>query len=95
MFGPPWIRLVKPLTKNFWLITMMIVVSRSSTSPMAMWFSERTAGRGQFHIMCPMEMYISGIQKHREAISLRFIFGVSLSFRDSSSAAIETPFPRA
>src|SRR5699024_7121440 len=60
---------------------------------MATWFSSRKEGTGQFHIMCPMEKYISGIRKHREAMSRRFIFGVSLSFRESSASAREMAFP--
>ena len=49
------------------------------------------AGSGQFHIICPIDRYISGTRKQRDAISLRRIFGVSVSFRKSSSAAAAAP----
>ena len=32
----------------------------------------KNPGSGQFHIICPMDKYISGIRKHRDAISRRF-----------------------
>ncbi len=35
MLGAPWKRLLKPLMKNFWLITMTMAASRSWTRPMA------------------------------------------------------------
>ena len=38
----------------------------------------------QFHIMCPIERYISGIKKIREIISLFNNFGVSVSAKASA-----------
>src|SRR5699024_4692646 len=35
---------------------------------------------------CPIEKYIRGRRKHREAVRRFFIFGVSRSFRESSAA---------
>ena len=35
MFGARWISPLKPLMKNFWLMTMMMTVSSSCVKPMA------------------------------------------------------------
>ena len=55
ILGLLWISPLKPLMKNFWLMTMMMPVSRSWTSPMATWLSSKNGGKGQSHIMCPIE----------------------------------------
>ena len=86
MFGALCHRLLKPLIKNFWLITMIITVRRSCRSPMATWFSAKNAGTGHPHIICPMEKYIRTIKNPKEARSRFFRTGVSWSARASSSA---------
>ena len=79
---------LKPLMKNFWLITITMPASSSCTSPMAMWLPSNQRGSGQPHIMCPMEKYISTSKKPSEAISRRFSLGVSWSASASSSALV-------
>ena len=88
MFGAPWKRLLKPLTKNFWLITMTMPASSICTIPMATWLPSKKAGSGQPNIMCPMEKYMSTRRKPSDAINLFFRTGVSWSLSASSSAAI-------
>ena len=66
ILGALFFRAVKPLMKNFWLMTMMIPASRSCTRPMATWFPWNQAGRGQPNIMWPMEKYMSTARKPRE-----------------------------
>ena len=90
--GARWIRPLKPLIKNFWLTTMTAVVSRSWISPIATWLPSRNEGTGQPHIIWPIEKYISGTRKQRDAIRHRFILGVSRSFRESSAAETEDAF---
>ena len=58
---------------------------------MATWFPSRNEGTGQFHIIWPIEKYIRGMRKHRDAINRRFIFGVSRSFSESSASAMDIP----
>ena len=87
MFGARWNRDLKPLMKNFWLMTITSADSTSCTSPMATWLPSNHLGSGQPHIMCPMEKYISGISRQSDAISRLFKTGVSRSLRASSSAA--------
>ena len=77
----------KPLMKNFWLMTMMMAASSSWARPMATWFPSKKAGRGQPHIICPMERYIRTAKKPKDASRRRFKTGVSRSFRTSSPAA--------
>ena len=91
MFGARCSRLLNPLMKNRWLMTMISPVSISCTRPMATWLSSNQWGRGQPHIICPIVRYISGISRHREAMSRFFSSGVSRSFRASSSG--ETALP--
>ena len=79
--------------KNFWLMTMMMPASSSWTRPMATWFPSNQWGRGQPHIMCPMEKYISTSRKTMDAASRRFNLGVSWSARASSWAAGEALCP--
>jgi len=50
------------------------------------------AGAGQFHIICPIEKYIKGSKKQREAIRRFRKIGVSLSFKNSSSEEKEASF---
>ena len=98
MFGARCQRLLKPLMKNFWLMTMTATVSSSCKRPMATWFPWRKAGTGQFHIIWPMEKYMSTARKSREDQRRRFKSGVSWSARASSGlaalaeAAFSTPF---
>ena len=65
----------------------MMVVSKSWINPIAIWFPDRKEGIGQFHIICPIEKYIRGRRKHREAIRRFRRTGVSLSFKMPSSEA--------
>ena len=39
-------RLLNPLIKNFWLMTVITTVSKSCTSPIATWFPSKNAGSG-------------------------------------------------
>ena len=55
---------------------------------MAMWLSAMKAGRGQPHIMWPIDMYISTARKTSDATSLRISAGVSRSLRASSAALL-------
>ena len=87
MFGDLCHRLLKPLIKNFWLITMTIPARSSCTRPIAIWLSSNHAGSGHPHIICPMEKYINTSKNPTDAISLRFKTGVSLS----SSAVASAP----
>ena len=86
---------LNPLTKNFWLITITVVVRSNCVRPIAIWFSAIKEGNGHPHIICPIDTYINGIRNTSEAISLLFIFGVSVSFSISSAAAADAvpPFP--
>ena len=86
MLGAPWMRPLKPLMKNFWLMTMTMPASSSWTRPMATWLPSNQWGRGQPHIMWPMEKYISTSRKPSEAMRRRLSFGVSWSASASRSA---------
>ena len=88
MLGAPWSSPLKPLMKNFWLMTITMPASRSCTRPMAMWLPSNQWGRGQPHIMCPMEKYISTSRKPSDAIRRRLSLGVSWSVRASRSALV-------
>ena len=44
---------------------------------MAMWLPLKKLGSGQFHIMCPMEIYIRTARNPTEAIRRFFSTGVS------------------
>ena len=83
MFGAPCRTLLKPLIKNFWLMTMMIAARSICTMPTATWLPSKKRGRGQPHIMCPMEKYMSTMRKPREAIRRFFRTGVSRSASSS------------
>ena len=72
--------------KNFLFMTMIMIVSSICKSPIATWFPLKKLGRGQPHIMCPMETYMSTIRNPSDAISRFFSTGVSLSRSASSSA---------
>ena len=48
--------------------------------PIATRFSLTISGTFHPHIICPIDRYINGIKKQREAINRFFISGVSLSF---------------
>ena len=80
---------LKPLIKNFWLMTMMIMVSSICKIPIATWLPCIKPGSGQFHSMCPMEKYISTTQKISEAIRRRLRRGVSVSFKASADGAAD------
>ena len=84
-------RLLKPLMKNFWLMTMTMAerTSCKSPSPTGFWWWLSQAGAGQPHMAWPMEKYISTSRNPREAMSRRFSTGVSWSSRAASSAAME------
>ena len=86
MLGAAWARLLKPLMKNFWLMTMTATASSIWTRATATWLPSNQAGRGQPHIICPIEKYISTSRKPREAISRRLSRGVSWSARASRAA---------
>ena len=76
-------------------MTMMMPVSSSWARPMATWLSVKKAGRGQPHIICPMDRYIRISRKPREVNKRRFSAGVSRSFSGSSCAvsfALPVPF---
>ena len=70
-------RLLKPLIKKRWLITMMMTVKSSWASPIATGLSARKAGAGQPHIMCPMDRYISSARNTSELNRRRLRAGVS------------------
>ena len=92
MLGAPCTRPLKPLVKNFWLMSMTITASSSSARPMPTWLPSRKAGRGKPHMAWPMDRYISTSKKPSELTSRRFKTGVSRSRRASSSAAGEAAF---
>ena len=81
-------RLLKPLTKNFWLITMITIVKSIWISPIATWLSFKNPGNGQPHIICPIDRYINKSKKttdeHRRflnvLISLSSISDISSSW---------------
>ena len=66
-------------------MTIIATVNNSCKSPIATWLLSKKCGRGQPHIMCPIETYIRTIKKPREAISRFLSTGVSLSFSVSVS----------
>ena len=84
--GAPWTSPLKPLMKNFWLMTMTAAASSSCTSATATWLPSNQPGSGQPHIMCPIEKYISTARKPSDAISRRLSRGVSRSARASRAA---------
>ena len=84
MLGAPWSRPLKPLTKNFWLITITAPVSSSCSNPRATGFPWKKAGTGQPPMVWPMEKYISTARKTRELMRRFFSTGVSWSARASS-----------
>ena len=64
---------------------MTAMASSISNTPRKTWFS-KASGAGQPHIIWPMEKYISTRRMIPEKSRRFFSFGVSLSFRASSSA---------
>ena len=86
MLGARWSRPLKPLMKNFWLMTITMPASSSWTRPMATWLPSNQWGSGQPHIMWPIEKYISTARKTSDAMSRFFSLGVSWSASASSSA---------
>ena len=86
IFGALCHRLLKPLMKNFWLMTITMAVKINWISPIATWFPSKNAGSGQPHIICPMEKYMRTIRNPTEYQSLRFKTGVSWSFNASSAS---------
>ena len=87
MLGALCKRPLNPLIKNFWLITIIIIVRSICISPIATWLPSRIDGSGQPHIICPIEIYISTIRNPTDVISLFFNTGVTLSFNISSCDA--------
>ena len=85
IFGALCSKLVKPLIKNFWLMTMTRIVRSIWYNPIATWLPARKDGNGQFHIICPIDTYISGIRITTDEIRRFLNFGVSWSFSPSSS----------
>ena len=85
IFGDRRHRLLNPLIKNFWFITITATVRSSCNNPWAMRFCSKKEGTGQSHIICPMEKYIRTSKKTRDADNLLFKTGVSLSSRKASS----------
>ena len=65
----------------------MMPVNKSCTSPIATWLSSKNGGNDHPHIICPIDTYISTIQKPRDINKRLFNTGVSLSLRLSSSGA--------
>ena len=51
IFGLRCHNALKPLMKNFWLMTMMMMVRSICVSPMATWLPSNHAGSGHPHIM--------------------------------------------
>ena len=87
MFGARCHKLLKPLIKNFWLMTITIAAKIICKSPIATWFPSNHDGSDHPHIICPIEKYIKTARKPIDAIRRFFNTGVSLSFNASSSAA--------
>ena len=85
MFGARCHKLLKPLIKNLWLITMITTVNNNCKSPIATWLLSKNDGSGQPHIICPIETYIRTIKNPRDAISRFLSTGVSLSSSVSPS----------
>ena len=83
IFGAPESSPFVPPMKNFWFTTMIAPASKSSISPIATGLPSKKAGSGKFHIMCPIEIYISGTSNMSEAIRRRVTACVS---RSGSSA---------
>ena len=90
MFGARWRRERKPLVKNLWFMTMITAERMSWTSPIATWLPSKNCGRGQSHIMCPIEKYMSGTRNTMEETSRFARTGVSMSLSASSSEAFPT-----
>ena len=89
MLGARCQRLLNPLTKKRWLMTITMAASSSWVSPMATWLPERKAGRGKPHMPWPMDTYMRTSRKPRDKNSRFLSFGVSLSRRASSASARE------
>ncbi len=73
--------------KNFRLIIITTNASSICVSASPRWLCTRNEGSGQFHMLCPIVIYISSTRKITEYFSRFFSFGVSRSFSASSSAA--------
>ena len=82
MFGAPCIAPLNPLTKNFWLMIITNMVRSICVSPIATWLPSKNDGSGQFHIICPIDIYIRGINIMTDATSLIFIFDRAASLSD-------------
>ena len=92
MLGARWTSPLKPLTKNFWLMTMTTMVSSISNIISARWLFSKKGGSGHRQSIQPM-MYMSGSQKMMEAMSRRTILGVSVSFSSSAARAASRRAP--
>ena len=68
MLGARWRRPLKPLTKNFWLMTITAMVSSISNIIRARWLFSKNGGSGQPQSIQPM-IYISGSQKMTDRVS--------------------------
>ena len=73
-------------------MTVTAVQSRSSARPIPILFPERKAGSGQPHIICPIDMYISGarntsddIRRVRIRTNSSLLFKPELSCKDALS----------
>ncbi len=90
IFGALWIKPLKPLIKNFWLITITATVKISWNRAIEIWLL-RKSGIHQPHIICPIETYISGINKITDEIKRLSKIGVCSSFKVSLSAFFTSP----
>ena len=85
IFGAPWRREPKPLTKNLRLMYMTQRASSICVIAMETWFS-RKAGTGKCAMLWPMLRTISTASSPSERSSRFFSTGVSRSLSASSSA---------
>ena len=83
MLGALCARLLKPLMKNFLLITITMRARTICTRPMAKCFPS-SGPTGQPHIMWPIEKYMSTRTKPIEEISLIFRASSPVSRVDAS-----------
>ena len=66
----------------------MITVNSNCINPIATWLSSKNTGTGQFHIICPIEKYISTIKNPIDAHKRFLKTGVSLSFNNASPPSL-------
>ena len=87
MFGARCARDLNPEVKNARLIIITIIARSIWMTARPIWLCTRKKGTGHPHILCPIVIYIRTRRKPTESTSRLTSFGVSLSFRASSSAA--------